>query len=251
MNAVETSINPKSWFESWFGSYYYDLLYDNRDEKEADGFINKLLTHLNPEQGSTMLDLACGKGRFSKFLAQKGYFVTGLDIAEDNIKFARQLENENLSFFTHDMRLPFRVNYFDYIFNFFTSFGYFETYDEHIETIKNISSGLKQNGTFVLDFFNSQFVIDQLRPRDFFIKDKITFDINRKVEEGQIIKTILVDDNYEKKTFQERVRAFSLADFKSMFTEAGLDVTMLFGDYDLNPYVPSTSPRLIIVARKG
>nr|MCU0349019.1 methyltransferase domain-containing protein [Saprospiraceae bacterium] len=119
--------NGKSdWFKNWFNSPYYHLLYKNRDEQEAKNFIDRLLTELRPLDGATVLDLACGKGRYSRYLASKQYKVTGLDIAEESIRFAQQFENEHLSFFQHDMRLPYRINYFDYIFNFFTSFGYFE-----------------------------------------------------------------------------------------------------------------------------
>ncbi len=86
-----------------------------------------------------MLDVACGRGRHSRILASKGFVVTGIDISFDSIAFAKQFENENLDFYQHDMRLPFRVNYFDYAFNFFTSFGYFKTRREHDDAIRTIA----------------------------------------------------------------------------------------------------------------
>ncbi|MGZ8538498.1 MAG: class I SAM-dependent methyltransferase, partial [Flavisolibacter sp.] len=121
----------KEWYKEWFNSSFYHKLYFDRDENEASAFILRLLDHLKPPSGSFMLDVACGKGRHSKLLAEQGYDVTGIDISLDSIQNAKQFEQEHLHFFQHDMRLPAWINYFDYAFNFFTSFGYFATRREH------------------------------------------------------------------------------------------------------------------------
>jgi 2-polyprenyl-3-methyl-5-hydroxy-6-metoxy-1,4-benzoquinol methylase len=115
------------WFKDWFNSPYYHQLYFNRDEQEAAAFIDKLIDYLKPLPGSTMLDVACGKGRHSIQLANNGFDVTGIDLSDDSINEALQSETAQLHFYRHDMRLPFWINYFNYAFNFFTSFGYFKT----------------------------------------------------------------------------------------------------------------------------
>src|SRR5690606_4994425 len=98
----------------------------NRDEQEAQSFIEKLLNHLQPPASSKMLDIACGDGRHAVQLADYGYNVTGIDLSHLSIEKAKASENDHLEFHVHDMRMPFYINYFDYAFNFFTSFGYFE-----------------------------------------------------------------------------------------------------------------------------
>ena len=115
----------KTWFKDWFNSPYYHNLYFKRDENEAAAFIDNLVNYLSPAPGSKMLDVACGRGRHSIQLAAKGFDVTGIDLSEDSINYALQFEKDNLHFYQHDMRLPFRINYYDFAFNFFTSFGYF------------------------------------------------------------------------------------------------------------------------------
>ena len=112
----------QQWFKDWFNTPYYHQLYFKRDEKEASAFIDKLITYLNPAPGATMLDVACGKGRHSIRLAEKGFDVTGIDLSADSIEEALLSSSDTLQFFQHDMRLPFWINYFDYAFNFFTSF---------------------------------------------------------------------------------------------------------------------------------
>ena len=117
----------KAWYKDWFNSHYYHLLYQHRDEEEALLFINRLIQYLQPPKGSTMVDVACGKGRHSKALADMGFDVTGIDLSAASIEEAKQDEDEHLHFYQHDMRLPFWINYYHYAFNFFTSFGYFSS----------------------------------------------------------------------------------------------------------------------------
>ena len=75
----------KDWFKDWFNSPYYHLLYKNRDDNEARSFMDVLLQKLNMKEGSCILDLACGKGRHSKYLNEKGFDVTGVDLAKESI----------------------------------------------------------------------------------------------------------------------------------------------------------------------
>lgn len=101
------------------------------------------MQHLKPGPGSTMLDIACGKGRHAIHLAENDYDVTGIDLSAQSIEEASLSEKDNLRFYQHDMRLPFWINYFHYAFNFFTSFGYFKTMRENYNVVETISKALK------------------------------------------------------------------------------------------------------------
>lgn len=240
------------WFETWFDSHYYHLLYQHRDETEALNFINTLINKLNPTIGSIMLDLACGKGRHSKALADKGFDVTGVDLSENSIISAKQFETDNLHFFTHDMRNVFRTNYFDYTFNFFTSFGYFNTEREHINALKSMSSSLKNTGTLVIDFLNTSLAELNIFSEEVKHIAEFEFHITKKATDKHIFKTIKVY-NKEKEmliNFEERVARFNLEDFKNLFNKSGLVLMDVYGDHSLNSFDVSTSPRLILFAKK-
>ncbi len=169
----------KAWYKGWFNSPFYHKLYFERDEKEAEDFIRNVIAHLKPVPGSFMLDVACGKGRHSKTLASLGYFVTGIDISEDSIQSAKAFETENLEFFVHDMRLPFRGNYYHYAFNFFTSFGYFRTRREHDDAIRTIAKSLKPGGIFLIDYLNVHFNEEHLSFAEQKKVNGTTYDIHR------------------------------------------------------------------------
>ena len=244
-------MSAAEWFEEWFDSPYYHILYKNRDESEAEDFIDRLLETLAPRPGARILDLACGRGRYSRHLAEKGFDVTGLDLSVQSIAFARQFEHGNLSFFTHDMRLPFRTNYFDYVFNFFTSFGYFENEKDDIKTLRNVAVGLRPEGVFVLDFFNSAYVIQRLTGSEEKEVDGIRFKLNKKIEGRHVVKTIDFQDQGRSWHFEERVRLFTPEDFRRIFGAAGLHIQKAYGDYQLQPFHPENSPRLILVAQQN
>ena len=113
------------WYASWFNTPYYHILYRDRDHAEARTFMDKLTHHLGLSRESHILDLACGRGRHSLYLNSIGFEVTGVDLSEESIAYAKQFENDRLHFDIHDMCKPYSKK-FDAVFNLFTSFGYFE-----------------------------------------------------------------------------------------------------------------------------
>ena len=244
--------NAVPWFQSWFDSVHYHKLYGNRNEKEASDFIDVLIDYLQPDPGSSMLDLGCGAGRHSKHLSKKGYPVTGIDLSSSSIRAAKKWETESLQFIRRDMRDPFGTRCFDYIFNFFTSFGYFKTdYENHL-VIRNIANALKDYGTVVMDFMNTNYVEERLVGQEQKEIDGIQYGIYRWVDEKFICKKIVIDEGmgFENVANEERVARFGLDDFKKMFRANGLMLESVFGDYHLCPFDLKTSPRLVMVARK-
>ncbi|MCD9597481.1 class I SAM-dependent methyltransferase, partial [Tenacibaculum maritimum] len=117
--------SKKDWFTDWFNTPYYHILYKHRNDDDAKIFMKNLTAFLPLEKSSHILDLPCGKGRHAVFLNSLGYKVTGSDLSENSIDFAKQFENNTLNFRVYDMRKPF-IKKYNAIFNLFTSFGYFQ-----------------------------------------------------------------------------------------------------------------------------
>lgn len=240
----------KEWFEEWFDSSFYHLLYKGRDEQEAKNSLDNLLRALDLPPGAVLMDLACGKGRHSRYLAEKGFFVTGLDISEQSIEFARQYESDHLEFFQHDMRKSFRANYYDGVLNMFTSFGYFKTDLEHLHALQSIAKNLKPGGVFLLDYFNSDWIQANLIAEESKTVEGITFHLTKWIENGHVHKTVAFEAEGRHFTHTETVRLFSLEDFQELFTACHLTITKTFGDYDLTSFDEQNSKRLIVVAEK-
>jgi len=239
------------WFETWFGSPYYKVLYQHRDELEAREFVENLLKYLNPLPDSRMLDIACGEGRFAKQLAEHGFDVTGIDLSHYSIEKAQKDANDKLHFYVHDMRYPFYINYFDYAFNFFTSFGYFTQNRDNVLAAKSFAAALKKNGLLVVDYLNKDYTLQRLKPVSEIQRGDLTFHIKKQLSDGHFVKDIsFVDTEKRERHFKESVAAFTLSDFIKIFKEAKLTLVGTFGDYNLNNYHPTDSPRMIMIFKK-
>ena len=236
----------KHWYSSWFDTPFYHILYKDRDDKEAQSFMDALTYYLNISQNSTILDLACGKGRHSLYLNSIGYDVTGLDLSKQSISEAKQKENGRLCFDVHDMSKPY-FKQFDTVFNLFTSFGYFDCDKDNLNTIKAIKANLKPNGIGVIDFMNSDVVKNSLKQDDIKTVDGINFYLKRSVKNGYIVKDITFNFKGQDFNFYERVKAFTLNDFQIMFDQAQLTLLDVFGDYQLNTFNKHNSERLIMI----
>lgn len=236
----------KNWYSSWFDTPYYHILYKDRNDEEAQEFMQNLVTFLDLPKKASILDLACGKGRHAVYLNQLGFDVTGVDLSENSISYARQFENDSLHFFTHCMCEPLERR-FDAVFNLFTSLGYFEDEKDNLESIKAIKMELKPGGYGVIDFMNVEKVLNQLIPAEVKTVEGIDFHITRQLSKGYILKNIRFEDDDEEYSYTEKVKALTLEDFLGYFKKAGIQLLHVFGNYQLEKFDAENSDRLILI----
>lgn len=238
--------SAKNWYASWFDTPYYHILYKERNDREAQVFMDNLTHYLNLPEKAKVLDLCCGKGRHSIYLNQIGFEVIGADLSENSIAEANKNQNNTLHFQVHDMREKFEDK-FDAIFNLFTSFGYFENDEDNLTALKAMQESLTEHGFAVIDFMNVNQVIANLVPEEVKTVDGIDFHIKRYVSDGHIFKEIDFEDQGEKYHFTEKVKALTLQDFEEMMEEAGIYLLDIFGDYKLKKFHKTESERLIMI----
>jgi SAM-dependent methyltransferase len=239
------------WFASWFDSPHYHRLYAHRDEGEAARFIDAIVTRLRPREGARVLDLGCGAGRHARRLASKGLDTTGIDLSPRSIAEAAKAGSANLRFRRQDMRVPFGRQAFDFVFNVFTSFGYFRTEGDDNAVVRNIAAALIDGGCLVLDYLNVSHAERHLTPYEVRRMGGATYRISRWLERACLVKHIDIEDrDGHVEQHVERVARLGLGDFARMFAAHGLTVEQVYGDYRLGPYDTTTSPRVILVARK-
>ncbi|MES2133132.1 MAG: class I SAM-dependent methyltransferase [Bacteroidota bacterium] len=240
----------KEWFSSWFDTPYYHTLYKNRDYTEASLFIDNITDFLKIKCHSVCWDLCCGKGRHSIYLNSKGFKVVGTDLSTQSILEANKSANDDLQFYQHDMRKLFRTNYFDAVFNLFTSFGYFEKREDDLHVFDAVQKALKPGGIFVFDYLNSEYVKQIIVSHDKKIMDGIEFSISKKIECNTIIKNIDFTDKGKDFHFEERVKLFDKAYFEGLANDCNLTILNTFGNYQLESFDLKKSPRLILVLQK-
>jgi len=241
------------WFKDWFNTEEYLNVYKHRNEADAEDHIKLILDNVSIPGDARILDMACGSGRHAILLARKKYNVTAVDLSENLLSIAKQTaEEDNLTInFVHlDIRNFSSIIIYDLILNLFTSFGYFETDEENFSILKKAYDLLKINGYFVLDFFNSEFLINNLVEFSKEVIDNGVIFQQRSIKDSRIVKKILIDKKDEPSEYEESVRMFSKDELTNELTNIGFDIYRTFGDFFGNGFNHHSSPRLILICKK-
>ncbi len=236
-----------AWYREWFGQDYLDL-YAYRDEAEAEADVDFVVARLGEPRPRAVLDLACGTGRHTEALRRRGYRALGVDLSLTLLARRPALPRVR-----GDMRgLPFADASFEWVLNFFTSFGYFESERENFRVLEEMIRILTPGGRFVIDLFNRERVVAELEPRSTVERNGRRTDVERWYDAAtrRINKRITVKRaDRPPRTFLESVRAYSPEEVTAGLGWAGLEVTDLCGNFHGDPY-DRDSERLIIVGRR-
>ncbi len=236
-----------AWFKEWFGEEYLEL-YSHRDAPEAEAHVDFVERCLGGPRPGAVLDLACGAGRHTLALRRRGYRALGVDLS---LTLLVHMQGPKVA---GDMRrLPFAAGSFDWVLNFFTSFGYFEQERENFLVLEEIVRVLTPGGRFLIDIMNSGPVLADLKPRESqeldggrHVEIERWFDAARK----RVNKRIAVHDpGRPPRAFLESVRVYQPDEVVIGLRWAGLEVDHLFGNFHGDPY-ERDSERLILVGFK-
>ena len=175
----------RNWWENFFHGVALDFwraaVSEEQTRAEAD-FIQK---QLQLSAGAKVLDVPCGNGRLSIELAQRGFQLTGVDLASEFIaegELKSVAARVPVNFHERDMRdLPFGSE-FDGAFCFGNSFGYLDD-EGDADFVKAVSNALRPGAKFVID---SGAVAECLLP---------VFQEHRSLEFGGI--TLVADSRYD------------------------------------------------------
>lgn len=243
---MNTQQQAKPWYKQWFDENYL-LLYRHRNRDDAEQQSQLIIHTLHPAPNTAILDLACGEGRYTALLKEKGYNVVGVDISKTLIQ-SGCTKYPGLDLRVGDMRCI--DGHYDLILSLFTSFGYFDTDEENQKVIHSIYNALNPNGVYWLDFFNAPMVEAELEPYSVSqIGPGIEAVAYRKIEDGRIIKDIHFRKNGWEKQYRESVRLFTRQQLEQMFRQCGFHILHVFGDYSGASWT-RRSPRTIVVGRK-
>lgn len=237
-----------AWYKEWFGQEYLEL-YAHRDEEEAGRHVDFVVKHLEGSRPKRVLDLACGAGRHSAALRKRGYNVVGVDLSVDLL--ATPPRQPQIA--AGDMReLPFGAQSFDWVLNFFTSFGYFERERENFRVLEELARLLRPQGRFMIDFLNKDKVLAELQTKEIQEKNGRRIHIERWYDEAtrRINKRMRLESlDGRSSTYLESVRAYDRAEVTIGARWAGLEVDSLYGNFNGEPY-HRESDRLILVGHK-
>jgi SAM-dependent methyltransferase len=231
-----------SWYETAFRKQYLDLYY-HRDDAAAQGEAAFAARALGVSEGARLLDVACGAGRHARALAARGLRVVGVDLSRDLLA-----EAANVVRVRADMRLlPFR-DAFDAATSFFTSFGYFDD-EGNRQAMRSIATAIRLGGAFLLDFLNAVAVEAHLVPESREERDGRTYHIRRRIDDGRVVKDVVIEEEGLTLSYSESVRLYSHHDLVNLMKNAGLSLVASYGAFDGRDFT-TDAPRCILLAKK-
>lgn len=153
-----------------FAKVYDDLMVDF-DYKEWFNYIEETFKRYNKNPGK-ILEMACGTGNLSRYLAKARYDLTCFDISEDMLSHAyKKLRSyKNVDIMRQDM-VSFNINKnFDAVISICDSINYITNVDDLEKTFSNVYSHLKEGGMFLFDI-NSYFKLKNIIGNNTFVED--------------------------------------------------------------------------------
>jgi len=150
----------KQWYEELFENY--SKTYDSEEfTKGTVGECDFIEKEINYDKTINILDIGCGTGRHSIELSKRGYFVTGIDLSESQLRRAKQKassESLKIDFKKHDARTLHYSNAFDLIIMLCEGgFPLMETDEMNFQILQNAANALKTNGKLIFTTLNGLF----------------------------------------------------------------------------------------------
>lgn len=148
-------------YEHWYDTAR-GVVYD-RIEKQA---IGRALP--DSRHGNQLLEIGCGTGHWSRFFAERGFRVTGIDISPEMINVAQREALEDTSFSVADaVSLPFPDGSFDIV----VAITVLEFVAEPWKTLREMARCVGPGGRIVVGVLNRHSILGicrRLRPSDIF-----------------------------------------------------------------------------------
>lgn len=234
-------------------------------EELVNGMV-KVLNEFGISSGS-LLDLCCGNGRISIFMAKRGFEAVGVDISRAFLEDAERKAEEyqvssSVNFLNGDVRELKKVvgkvsHPFDIVVNAWTSIGYYSQEDD-LNIFKQARE-LSREGAilFIAETMHSEFLSVKFTPTSYMEVDDVVTLENRKYDPitSQLNTSwTFYSKHGENLEFIDRVEfelhIYSLSELSSLLRKAGWEVVASYGNFTtLQPRSPLASLNIVAKAR--
>lgn len=154
-----------------FANLYDDLMVDF-DYENWFNYIEEIFKNYN-KNPKKILEMACGTGNLSYYLAKKGYKLTCFDLSEDMLSkaYEKLRSFKNVKLFNHDMVNFKFTESFDGVISICDSINYIIHKEDLIKTFNNVWNHLEEGGIFIFDI-NSYYKLKYIIGNNTFVEDR-------------------------------------------------------------------------------
>ena len=231
----------------------YDALHNDIGTDES------VIKYYARKCNGTVLEIACGTGRLSKYIIDLGLPYTGIDNSKPFLNVSLEKFGKNGTFLYNDMQDFKLAEKFDFIFIGFNSFLHNLTDKDALNCLRSVRNHLNGNGLFLLSIFlpDPEFLY-----RDEYLHEARTF-FNYKGKQCRVMERNSYDDETQinsltwqleidgklsDETYSFKQRMFYPHKMHLLFQESGFTVNEKFGDWDMNP-MDEESPLQIYICK--
>lgn len=238
----------------------YDLFMDETPYEEWGAFIVECLKERGVERG-IVLDLGCGTGTLTEYLAEKGYDMIGVDNSYDMLDKALQKKEQSgldILYLCQDMREFELYGTVAAVISVCDSVNYITDLEELTGVFSLVNNYLDPEGLFLFDF-NTDYkyrevigerVIAENREEGSFIWEN-SYDEESKINEYDLTIFKRIEDNglFEKTEEVHFQRGYTLLEMKEALEKAGMVFEWAI-DADTHKEVTKESGRIYILAKE-
>lgn len=165
-------------------SKIYDKFMEYSDYGAWEKIVESLIAEGKPD-GKMLLDIGCGTGELLTRMA-KNYQCHGMDLSEGMLKVAdKKLRHRNVRLYLGDM-VDFNTGFqYDIMVSLFDTVNHVLSVEELISHFKSVERSLKDNGVYIFDIVDREFM-NEMFPNDLFVDDRkdLTCIWEHEIEEG-------------------------------------------------------------------
>lgn len=166
-------------------------------------------------KGRKAIDFGCGTGRSTRFLQKLGFDAIGIDISEDMIKKAREIDPEgDYRLIKDDDFSQVQENTYDLVLSAFT-FDNIPTMEKKVKLFRQIRNLLQGEGKMINLVSAPEIYVNEWA--SFSTKD---FPQNKSARSGDIVR-IIITDLEDKKPVEDII--WTDESYKDVYKQAGLE----------------------------
>ena len=226
-----------------------------------DDLVDLIVAVLGLEPGDRVLDLACGSGEHAVRLAKRGLEVVGVDIAPSLVTHCRERSvvegTETARFEQGDMRELDFEGAFDAVLLLSGSFGFYDD-ETNEDVLARMARALRPGGQVLIDVFDPTRMVVR-PPRRSWSQYGGGYGLRTVWWEPESCTYaseflfIDADGTLNTSAEQERIRVYTVPEWRRLFAGAGLTMTRTLAETKLPlvPYDRDHYGNLVIVGQKG
>lgn len=234
----------------------YDLFMDNTPYEEWGNFMVERLKEAGTREG-LVLDLGCGTGRLTRYLAQQGYDMIGVDMSPEMLEAAREVPDDGILYLCQDIREFELYGTVAAVVSSCDCINYITSEEELVEVFRLVNNYLDERGIFLFDF-NTQYKYEALlgdrtfaenRDNSSFIWENY-YDAESKINEYDLTLFIRREDEmFERFEETHYQRAYTLDVIEKLLAQGGLEYVCAYDGYSMRP-AHAESERICVLARE-